>query len=68
MLNKEHPDYPKYKAEWDALVEKFDKEYDEVAEKVKHISSGKDGECAKVIKKQNVALAALQKKYSYLYE
>ena len=65
-LNEAHPDYARYKEEFDALAEKMRIE-EEQAEKQHPDFEGLDGPVAFVHKKYHVLLSALQKKYSYLY-
>lgn len=69
MLNKEHPDYPKFKAEWDAMSEKYAKAFKEASEEMSATGyRGKDGLSSKIVREQNTEIKKLKEKYSYLYE
>lgn len=70
MVDKKHPNYPKYKAEWDAMAEKYRKKFEALAtEMTLKGYRGKDSsESNAITKAQNAEIKALQKKYSYLFE
>jgi len=69
MLNKEHPDYSKFKAEWDAMSEKYAKAFKKVSEDMATTrQQGKDGLSSKIVKEQNAEIKKLKEKYSYLYK
>ena len=69
MVNKNHPDFPKYKAECDILHGKYVEQTNAYLEKTKDIRSGKDSpESLKIDKEFSRKLKDIQKKYSYLFE
>lgn len=70
MVNRNHPDFPKYQAEWDAMVEKYNKKFKALSKEMADSGCrGKDGSGASaIVKAQNAEINALQKKYSYLFE
>ena len=67
MVNKEHPDFLKYKFECDARQKKYEEDYKILEEKNRQFR-GKDGEIAQLTKKCNVDLKKIKEKYSYLFD
>lgn len=71
-LNENHPDYPKYKAEWDAINDAHLETVSIEEEKFGKITQANAHTFTKIVaplrKKRNAELNALMKKYSYLYE
>lgn len=69
MVNKNHPDFSKYKSECAALHEKYVEQTDAYFEKKKDVRSGKDDpQKLKIDKEFSSKLKEIQKKYSYLFE
>lgn len=72
LLNENHPDFPKYKAEWGAINNAHFKEVSIEEEKFGEITQANAHTFTKIIaplrKKRNAELNALMAKYSYLYE
>ena len=69
MVNKNHPDFSKYKSECDALHDKYVEQTDAYFEKTKDVHNGKDDpQKLKIDKEFSRNLKEIQKKYSYLFE
>lgn len=68
MVNEKHPDFPKYKAEWEKLWQDYKKDMGSIEKKEQNKNSGKDGEGAMRTKKLHLAIHSLHQKYSYLFE
>ena len=65
MINKEHPEYYKYKQECDELREDYVKKQNSILENSNQLH-GKDGELDVLWKKFALDLKAIQKRYSHL--
>lgn len=65
MIDKKHPDYPKYKQECDKLHKEYIDNHNALLERNNQFH-GKDGELAMLGKKFALELKEIQKKYSYL--
>ena len=71
MVNKNHPDFPKYKAECDAVHDEWVKKEDALEEKMRanNVNSGKDNpESTKIFREFSKKFKEIQKKYYYLFE
>lgn len=71
-LNENHPDAPRYKAEWDTINNAYLEAVSIEEEKFGKITQANARTFAKIVaplrKKRNAELNALMEKYSYLYE
>ena len=71
MLNENHPDFPKYKAEFDAAWNEWSKKEDALLEKMRanNVKSGKDNpESTRFFRELSTKLKEIKKKYAYLFE
>lgn len=64
MLNTSHPDYKKYREEFENLKEELDKRLDSLEKSESH---GKDGSSSIIYKDFALNFEALKKKYYYLF-
>lgn len=63
MINNEHPDFKKYKREYELLIEEMDKEISNVSSDRPHT---KDGEYSRIQVEYAKKLKKLQAKFAHL--
>lgn len=68
VLNKEHGDYPEFRAKWEAIVAKYEKDIAAIDARRPDWHGMDHPEAGGVTKRFHLALTALQREYGHLYE